>query len=129
MTHAYAPALSVLLNPGMRWKSCSNSCSAPAGASIGPNTGARFSSFAAPGCSWASFCSPPPASPHALHSMPRIGSMAAAGFITSSHDHGKRMVLLVFCGIWGFVEIGCLCGNAGPNRYGSNPPSVHAAGG
>jgi len=23
--------------------------------------------------------------------------------------------------IWGFVEIGCLCGTAGPNRYGANP--------
>ena len=23
--------------------------------------------------------------------------------------------------IWGFVEIGCLRGNAGPNKYGSNP--------
>jgi uncharacterized membrane protein YhaH (DUF805 family) len=23
--------------------------------------------------------------------------------------------------IWGFVEIGCLRGTAGPNRYGSNP--------
>ena len=29
--------------------------------------------------------------------------------------------------IWGFVEIGCLRGNAGPNKYGSNPLSVHAA--
>ncbi len=29
--------------------------------------------------------------------------------------------------IWGFVEIGCLRGNTGPNKYGSNPLSVHAA--
>jgi uncharacterized membrane protein YhaH (DUF805 family) len=26
--------------------------------------------------------------------------------------------------IWGFVEIGCLRGTAGPNRYGSNPLSA-----
>ena len=29
--------------------------------------------------------------------------------------------------IWGFGEIGCLRGNAGPNKYGSNPLSAHAA--
>jgi uncharacterized membrane protein YhaH (DUF805 family) len=23
--------------------------------------------------------------------------------------------------IWGFVEIGCLRGTAGPNKYGANP--------
>ena len=63
-THASEPALSVHLHAGMRWKSCSNSCSAPAGALIWPKTGARFSSFAVPGCSWASFCSPLPTSPH-----------------------------------------------------------------
>lgn len=25
--------------------------------------------------------------------------------------------------IWGFVEIGCLRGTAGPNKYGANPPA------
>ena len=57
-----------------------------------------------------------------------------------------RRSLLIFCGagllvdcvlalegfalsIWGFVEIGCLRGNVGPNNYGSNPLSVHAASG
>jgi uncharacterized membrane protein YhaH (DUF805 family) len=102
MTHAYAPALSVLLNPGMRWKSCSNSCSAPAGASIGPSTGARFSFFSAPGCSWASF----------VPMLVVVFIPLLAGFAVS---------------IWGFVEIGCLRGNAGPNKYGSNPLSVPAA--
>ena len=29
--------------------------------------------------------------------------------------------------IWGFVEIGCLRGDAGSNRYGSNPLSLRAA--
>lgn len=29
--------------------------------------------------------------------------------------------------IWRFVEIGCLRGNAGPNKYGSNPLSLRAA--
>jgi uncharacterized membrane protein YhaH (DUF805 family) len=28
--------------------------------------------------------------------------------------------------IWGFIEIGCLRGEVGSNKYGPNPPSVHS---
>jgi uncharacterized membrane protein YhaH (DUF805 family) len=30
--------------------------------------------------------------------------------------------------IWGFVEIGCLPGTAGPNRYGPNPVAKSSGG-
>jgi uncharacterized membrane protein YhaH (DUF805 family) len=37
-----APACPCISHEGVSWKTCSNSCSAPAGASTGPNTGARL---------------------------------------------------------------------------------------
>jgi uncharacterized membrane protein YhaH (DUF805 family) len=30
-------------------------------------------------------------------------------------------------GIWGFVELGCLRGTAGPNRFGPDPLVVEGA--
>ena len=67
---------------------------------------------------------PPFRSPH--HSITAAG-LVAPPFIP--------MLVVVFIpslagfavSIWGFVEIGCLRGNAGPNKYGSNPLSVPAA--
>src|SRR6202022_4677855 len=57
------PGQPVHLHAGVPWKTCSNFCSAPAGASTGPNTGARSSSISSQGCSPESFSSLPPASP------------------------------------------------------------------
>jgi uncharacterized membrane protein YhaH (DUF805 family) len=63
----------------------------------------------------------------------RAGSAGPAGercWFAGAAGTGLHCVLAlagVALSIWGFVEIGCLRGNAGPNKYGSNPLSVHAA--
>ena len=35
-------------------------------------------------------------------------------------DYGERLVAFVI-GIWGFIELGCLRGSIGQNRYGPDP--------
>ena len=43
-----------------------------------------------------------------------------AGAVDSALQYVLALVALAFS-IWGFVEIGCLRGTAGPNRYGASP--------
>ena len=59
-----------------------------------------------------------------------LGQLAKGAWFAGAAGTGLHCVLAlagVALSIWGFVEIGCLRGNAGPNKYGSNPLSVHAA--
>jgi uncharacterized membrane protein YhaH (DUF805 family) len=60
-----------------------------------------------------------------------LGQLAKGAWFEGAVGTGLHHVLALAgfaLSIWGFVEIGCLPGNAGPNRYGSIP-HVHAAGG
>jgi uncharacterized membrane protein YhaH (DUF805 family) len=59
-----------------------------------------------------------------------LGQLAKGAWFAGAVGTGLHYVLGLAgfaLSIWGFVEIGCLRGNAGPNRYGSKPHSVHAA--
>jgi uncharacterized membrane protein YhaH (DUF805 family) len=146
------------------WKICSNSCLAPAGASTGPNTGARFSSFASPGCFAAVilFTAAGLAAPlfivmivlvflpwlmwgFAIHTerlhdrnksawwllifyvVPAVfGPLAKTEWFAGTAGtilHYALALADLALSIWGFVEIGCLRGTAGSNRYGPNPPT------
>ena len=58
------------------------------------------------------------------------GQLAKGAWFAGAAGTGLHYVLALAgfaLSIWGFVEIGCLRGNAGPNKYGSNPLSVPAA--
>jgi uncharacterized membrane protein YhaH (DUF805 family) len=55
-----------------------------------------------------------------------LGHCAKAAWLTGATGTGLHYVLTLAAfglSIWGFVEIGLLGGNAGSNRYGSNPLS------
>jgi uncharacterized membrane protein YhaH (DUF805 family) len=59
-----------------------------------------------------------------------LGQLAKGAWFGGAAGNGLHYVLALagfVLSIWGFVEIGCLRGTAGPNNYGSNPLSVHAA--
>jgi uncharacterized membrane protein YhaH (DUF805 family) len=58
-----------------------------------------------------------------------LGQLAKGAWLAGAAGTGLQYVLALegfALSIWGFVEIG-FAGNAGPNKYGSNPLSVHAA--
>jgi uncharacterized membrane protein YhaH (DUF805 family) len=57
-----------------------------------------------------------------------LGHLAKGAWPAAAAGTGLHYVLALAgfaLSIWGFVEIGCLRGNAGPNKYGSNPFFVH----
>ena len=59
-----------------------------------------------------------------------LGQLAKGAWLAGVAGTGLHYVLALAgfaLSIWVFVEIGCLRGNTGPNRYGSKPLSVHAA--
>jgi uncharacterized membrane protein YhaH (DUF805 family) len=59
-----------------------------------------------------------------------LGQLAKGAWFAGAAGTGLHYVLALAgfaLSIWGFVEIGCLRGTAGPNQYGPNPLSVHAA--
>jgi uncharacterized membrane protein YhaH (DUF805 family) len=59
-----------------------------------------------------------------------LGQLAKGAWFVGAAGTGLHYVLALAgfaLSIWGFVEIGCLRGTAGPNKYGSNPLSAHAA--
>jgi uncharacterized membrane protein YhaH (DUF805 family) len=61
-----------------------------------------------------------------------LGQLAKGARFAGAAGPGLYYVLALAgfaLSIWGFVEIGCLRGTAGPNKYGSNPLSVHTASG
>ena len=152
----------------MRWKSCSNFCSAPAGVSTGAKYWRSVLVFCGAGLlvgvillTNAGLAAPLFILMLAIVFIPWL--LWGIAFHTERlHDRGKSAWwLLVFyavpgvlgqlakgawfagaagtelhyvlalagfaLSIWGFVEIGCLRGKPGLNRYGSNPLSVHAA--
>jgi uncharacterized membrane protein YhaH (DUF805 family) len=60
-----------------------------------------------------------------------LGHLANDAWFAGTAGTGLHYILALAAfalSIWGFVEIGCLRGNAGSNRYGSNPLSRRAAG-
>jgi uncharacterized membrane protein YhaH (DUF805 family) len=59
-----------------------------------------------------------------------LGQLAKGAWFVGAAGTGLHYVLALAgfaLSIWGFVEIGCLRGTAGPNKYGSNPLSARAA--
>jgi uncharacterized membrane protein YhaH (DUF805 family) len=53
-----------------------------------------------------------------------LGPSVLGGWQTTAPDMGASLVLALAAGviaIWGFVELGCLRGTPGPNRYGPDP--------
>jgi uncharacterized membrane protein YhaH (DUF805 family) len=59
-----------------------------------------------------------------------LGHLAKGEWLAGAAGTGLHYVLTLTAfglSIWGFVEIGCLRGNVGPNRYGSNLLSLRAA--
>jgi uncharacterized membrane protein YhaH (DUF805 family) len=59
-----------------------------------------------------------------------LGHLAKAAWFAGAAGMGLHYMLALAgfaLSIWGFVEIGCLRGNAAPNRCGSNPLSLRAA--
>jgi uncharacterized membrane protein YhaH (DUF805 family) len=59
-----------------------------------------------------------------------LGQLAKGAWFVGAAGTGLHYVLALAgfaLSIWGFVEIGCLRGSAGPNKYGSNPLSARAA--
>jgi uncharacterized membrane protein YhaH (DUF805 family) len=47
-----------------------------------------------------------------------------SGWPTATPDLGGGFIILLAAAaiaIWGFVELGCLRGTPGPNRYGADP--------
>jgi uncharacterized membrane protein YhaH (DUF805 family) len=53
-----------------------------------------------------------------------LGQFAKAAWIAGAAGTALHYILALAgfaLTIWGFVEIGCLRGTAGPNKYGSNP--------
>jgi uncharacterized membrane protein YhaH (DUF805 family) len=60
-----------------------------------------------------------------------LGQSAKGTWVAGGAGMGLHYILALAgfaLSIWGFIEIGCLNGNAGSNRYGSNPLSLRAAG-
>lgn len=52
------------------------------------------------------------------------GTLDALGRMAEHTSHGSGAVLTLVAlpfSIWGFVEMGCLRGSDGPNRFGSDP--------
>jgi uncharacterized membrane protein YhaH (DUF805 family) len=59
-----------------------------------------------------------------------LGHLAKAAWSAGAAGTGLHYTLALAgfaLSIWGFVEIGCLRGDAGSDRYGSNPLSLRAA--
>ena len=59
-----------------------------------------------------------------------LGHLAKGAWFAGAAGMGLHYILALAgfaLSIWGFVEIGCLRGNAGSNKYGSNPLSVRTA--
>jgi uncharacterized membrane protein YhaH (DUF805 family) len=149
----------VLSHAGRSWKSCSNSCSAPRGASTGPilalavifTVAGLFAAvilFAAaaiaaplfivmvvivfiPWLMWGFAIQTERLHDRnksawwllAFYVMPGVlGHFAKAAWFAGGAGMALHYVLALASfalTIWGFVEIGCLGGTAGPNKYGS----------
>jgi uncharacterized membrane protein YhaH (DUF805 family) len=59
-----------------------------------------------------------------------LGQLAKAAWVAGAAGIGLHYTLALAgfaLSIWGFVEIGCLRGSAGPNKYGSNPLTARGA--
>ena len=59
-----------------------------------------------------------------------LGQSAKGTWVAGGAGMGLHYILALAgfaLSIWGFIEIGCLSGNAGSNRYGSNPLPLRGA--
>jgi uncharacterized membrane protein YhaH (DUF805 family) len=150
-----------IIHAALPWKSCSNSCSAPAGVSTGPNTGfllkyivagllAAVILFTAAGIAAPLFIIVVllvfipwlmwgfAITTERLHDRSKsawwlllfygvpavLGQLAKAAWFPGPAGTTLHYILALAgfaLTIWGFVEIGCLRGTAGSNKYGPNP--------